>query len=91
MPAPPTGRQPLLMSGLDALDERFSEALQVHPITAEDHPFRLGEEPVDHLDEVAWLDADVGVTTSEAEEIERTYKVPQTGKCLSGSESPMHG
>ena len=79
------------MCGLDTLGERLSEALQLRPITAEDHPFRLREEPVDHLDEVARLDASVSVTVGEADEIERAHKFPQTEECLAGSESPMHG
>jgi hypothetical protein len=79
------------MCGLDALGKRFSEALQLRPISGEDYPFRLGEESVDHLDEVTRLDPSVGVTVGEAEKIEGAYKVQQTGKCLAGSESPMHG
>jgi hypothetical protein len=50
---------------------QIAEAQQRRPIAAEDHSFRLREEPVDHPDEVTRLDACVSVTVGEAEKIER--------------------
>ncbi len=63
--------------------------VQLYSITAKDHSFRLGEEPVDHLDAIARLDASVGVAVGDAEEIARAYEVTQSGKRLAGSKSPM--